>query len=43
MSDNGHPLDSRLKRRDFVTKSALLGTGALAAIQAPWLLDVLDG
>src|SRR3990170_7100826 len=43
MSDNGGLLETPLKRRDFVKKSALLGTGALATIQAPWLLDVLDG
>ncbi|MDO8612128.1 MAG: molybdopterin-dependent oxidoreductase [Dehalococcoidia bacterium] len=36
-------LGSSLDRRAFIKQSALLGTGAIAAIQAPWLLDVIDG
>jgi len=43
MSDNGGFLGKPLKRRDFVTTSALLGTGALAATQFPWLIDSLGG
>ena len=43
MSDNGGFLGKPLKRRDFVTTSALLGTGALAAVQFPWLIDSLGG
>src|SRR3990170_1105260 len=43
MSDNGGFLGKPLKRRDFVTTSALLGTGALAATQFPWLVGALGG
>src|SRR3990170_386212 len=43
MSDNGGFLGKPLKRRDFVTTSALLGTGAIAATQFPWLIDSLGG
>ena len=46
MSENGNGngiLGSSLDRRAFIKRSALLGTGAIAAIQAPWLIDVIDG
>jgi len=41
MSDNGGFMGTGLKRRDFIKTSALLGSGALAAVQFPWLMDVL--
>ena len=34
---------SSLNRRDFIRTSALLGTGALAATQFPWLIDSIGG
>ena len=34
-------LGSSLNRRDFVKTSALLGTGAVAAVQFPWLIGSL--
>ena len=36
-------LGSSLNRRDFVKTSALLGTGAVAAVQFPWLIDSIGG
>jgi anaerobic selenocysteine-containing dehydrogenase len=36
-------LGSSLNRRDFVKTSALLGTGAVAATQFPWLIDAIGG
>ena len=36
-------LGSSLDRRDFVRTSALLGTGAVAATQFPWLIDSIGG
>ncbi len=33
---------TQLDRRQFIKTGALLGTGAIAAIQFPWLLDVLS-
>ena len=41
-NNNGF-LGSQLDRRSFIKTSALLGTGAIAAVQLPWLLDVADG
>jgi len=41
MSEKGNGfLGSQLDRRSFIKTSALLGTGAIAAVQLPWLLDV---
>jgi anaerobic selenocysteine-containing dehydrogenase len=34
---------TQLDRRQFIKTSALLGSGALAAAQAPWLLDFING
>ncbi len=43
MSEKGNGfLGSQLDRRSFIKTSALLGTGAIAAVQLPWLLDVAD-
>ncbi len=42
MSDEDGFLATPLKRREFVKKSALLGSGAVAAMQFPWLMDVLS-
>ena len=36
-------LGTSLGRRDFVKTSALLGTGAIAATQFPWLIDTFGG
>jgi anaerobic selenocysteine-containing dehydrogenase len=36
-------LGTSLNRRDFVKTSALLGTGAVAAAQFPWLIDSIGG
>lgn len=43
MSENNGVLGTQLDRRQFIKTSALLGSGALAAAQAPWLFDFLDG
>ena len=42
MSENNGLLGTGVDRRGFIKKSALLGTGALAATQFPWLADVLS-
>lgn len=36
-------LGTSLNRREFVKTSALLGTGAIAAAQFPWLIDSIGG
>ncbi|MEE8346013.1 MAG: twin-arginine translocation signal domain-containing protein, partial [Dehalococcoidia bacterium] len=36
-------LGTSLNRRQFVKTSALLGTGAVAATQFPWLIDAIGG
>ncbi len=43
MSDGDKILGTQMDRRQFISTSALLGGGAALAIQAPWLLDTLDG
>lgn len=43
MNEKPGPLGTPLNRRDFVRTSALLGTGALAASQFPWLMDSIGG
>jgi tetrathionate reductase subunit A len=42
MSENKGVMGTQLDRRQFIKTSALLGTGALAAAQAPWLFDFLN-
>jgi anaerobic selenocysteine-containing dehydrogenase len=42
MSDKSRSRGS-VSRRQFVTTSALLGAGALAATRLPWLVDSLEG
>ncbi len=43
MREQHEVLGTSLSRRDFVKTSALLGGGALAATQAPWLIGELNG
>ncbi len=43
MDEKPEFLGTSLNRRDFFKTSALLGGGALAATQAPWLIDELTG
>ena len=43
MSDKRESLGASLNRREFIWTSALLGTGAVAAAQFPWLIDSMGG
>jgi len=43
MTDSNGVFGTRLDRRQFIKTSALLGSGALASAQAPWLLDLVNG
>jgi tetrathionate reductase subunit A len=43
MSDKREFMGTGLDRRAFIRTSALLGTGAVAATQFPWLIDSIGG
>jgi tetrathionate reductase subunit A len=43
MSDRREFMGTGLDRRAFIRTSALLGTGAVAATQFPWLIDTFGG
>ena len=43
MSEHNGLLGTPVDRREFMKKSALLGTGAVAATQFPWLIDAVKG
>jgi tetrathionate reductase subunit A len=43
MSDKREFMGTGLDRRAFIKTSALLGTGAVAATQFPWLIDTFGG
>jgi len=43
MSEENGVFGTQLDRRQFIKSTALLGSGALLAAQAPWLLDLVDG
>src|SRR3990172_13166780 len=41
MNEEPKFLETQLKRRDFLTKSALLGGSVVVGAQTPWLVDIL--
>src|SRR3972149_4294403 len=41
MNEEPKFLETQLKRRDFLTKSALLGGSVVVGTQTPWLVDIL--
>jgi len=43
MTKKRESLGASLNRREFIWTSALLGTGAVAATQFPWLIDSIGG
>src|SRR4030067_32006 len=43
MNEEPKFLETQLKRRDFLTKSALLGGSVVVGTQTPWLVDLLGG
>src|SRR3990172_4541252 len=43
MNEEPKFLETQLKRRDFLTKSALLGGSVVVGTQTPWLIDSLGG
>ncbi len=43
MNEEPKFLETPLKRRDFLTKSALLGGSVVVGTQTPWLVDILGG